>query len=170
MTLDDNAAAYGLFQLVFANLVQQFATAVFYIQRNQNPGLHFNEVFRRDFSRLRDILKDELKQFEANSFHDMEVQDIRNACAKAATLAEWRNPRVHARVQIDANGIAIYDKVTLKRLAIDRDDCLEKIRQAIGIQMNLDQAVGQLLRNVQSQQQITAMLDEIFKTVENQNA
>ncbi len=102
MKLDENAAAFGLFQLSFANLVQRFAVAVFFIQRINQPNLKFEDVFRRKFSRLREELKKELKQFDGR-LHDMELQELRRVCAKAGDLAAWRNQRAHARVQIDEN-------------------------------------------------------------------
>jgi hypothetical protein len=75
---------------------------------------------------------------------------------------------VHARVRIDGNGIAIYDGRTLKRLTISRAECVAKIEQAIALTVDLDSNMGDLLRNVESQKKISNMLDEIFKTVEDQ--
>lgn len=142
MTLDENAAAYGLFQLTFANLVERFA--------------------------VKD-LKKELKEFERQSLHDVVVREIRNACAKAATLAAWRNPRIHARVQISDNGIRIYDQKTRKPLAVNRDECIKKIEQALSIRSNLDYSAGELLKHVHSGAKIRARLREIFKTIEDRN-
>ena len=52
MKLDDNAAAFGLFQLAFANLTQQLAMAVFYLRRINEPDLRFEQVFKMEFSRF----------------------------------------------------------------------------------------------------------------------
>jgi hypothetical protein len=166
MKLDENVAAFGLFHLTFANLVQEFAVAVFRIRGVKNPSIKFEDIFWRDFGPLRDDLKDELKQFDAQ-VHYVELQEIRAICANAATLAAWRNPRIHARVKLEANGIAIYDSKTGKQLSIGRDECVDNIEQAVGLAMNLDYNVGQLLKDATSLSQISAEIAEILKTVED---
>ncbi len=168
MNLDENAAAFGLFQLTFTNLTQQFAAALFHIRRIKEPDLKFEEIFKLRLSEVREALKKELKQFEGQSSFDMEVRDLLNVCAKTGSLAAWRNVRAHARVQIDANGITIFDWRTLKQLTINRDECVEKIQEAIGLTVLLDFNVGSLLRNIESDQKTREMLEEIFKTVEDQ--
>lgn len=47
MTLDDTAAAYGLFQVVFADLANHLAIATFRLREQKEPGLAFEEVFRQ---------------------------------------------------------------------------------------------------------------------------
>jgi hypothetical protein len=167
MKLDENAAAFGLFQLTFANLEQQFATAVFFIRRIKEPALEFEEVFQLRFADLLDALKKELKQFDGQSSHDEELHELRKICASAKNLSKWRNPRTHPRVQIDENGIAIYDWRTRQRLTIDRDECIMNIERAIAITVNLDFNVARLVRDVKSKKKIHDMLEEIFKTVED---
>jgi hypothetical protein len=167
--LDDNAAAFGLFQLTYADVEQQFATAVFFIRRIKEPGLKFEDVFKLPLSELRKSLKNELKQFEGQSSHEMELHDLRNACTKAEALANWRNPRAHPRVRVDENGITIYDWRTLKPLTINRDECIEKIEEAAGITASVAFNVGQILRELESQAEIDKKLDEIFKIFEDQD-
>jgi hypothetical protein len=169
VNLDQNAAAFGLFQLTFAHLEQQFATAVFFIRRIKEPDVKFEEIFKLRFSDLRDALKKELNQFEGQSSHDIELHDLRKVCVDAEDLSKWRNPRAHPRVQIDENGIAIYDWRTLQRLTIDRDECVGKIEKAIAITVNLDFNVARLVKDVESEKKIHEMLEEIFKTVDNQD-
>ena len=52
MTLDENAAAFGLFQLTFANLHQQLATVVFFLRQIEEPSLEFHEVFGLPYSSM----------------------------------------------------------------------------------------------------------------------
>jgi hypothetical protein len=167
--LDDNAAAFGLFQLTYADVEQQFAGAVFFIRRIKEPDLKFEDVFKLSFSELRKSLKKELKQFEGQSSHEMELHDLRSACAKAEALAKWRNPRAHPRVRVDENGITIYDWRTLKPLTIDRDECVEKIEEAAAITASVAFNVGQILRDLESQKEIDKKLDEIFKIFQDQD-
>jgi hypothetical protein len=47
----------------------------------------------------------------------------------------------------------IYDGRTLKRLTINRDECVVKIEQATELTVNLDSNMGDLLRNVESQKE-----------------
>jgi hypothetical protein len=168
MKLDENAAAFGLFHITFANLVQQFAVAVFLIRKLKDPSIKFEDVFKRDFGALRDDLKDELKQFDAYPLHNMELQEIRAICSKAGTLAAWRNPRIHARVKLEPNGITVYDSKTGKQLSINRDECSGKIEEAVGLALNLDFNMEQLLKNAAaSLTQTCADVAEIFKTIED---
>jgi hypothetical protein len=166
---DDNAAAFGLFQLTFAHLEQQFAAAVFFIRKINDPDVKFEEIFKLRFSDLRNALKRELKQFEGQSSHNMELHDLRKVCVDAEDLTKWRNPRAHPRVQIDKNGIAIYDWRTLQRLTINRDECAGMIEKAIAITVDLDFNVARLIKDVESEKKIHEMLEEIFKTVEGQD-
>ncbi|HWB84645.1 MAG TPA: hypothetical protein VG675_10940 [Bryobacteraceae bacterium] len=48
MTFNDTAAAYGLFQVVFADVVGHPARAKFRLRERREPGLRFDEVFRQE--------------------------------------------------------------------------------------------------------------------------
>jgi hypothetical protein len=167
MELDENVAAFGLFQLSFANLTQQLAASVFYIRRLKEPDLKFEMVFKCQFSELRKALKRELKRFNGQSLTEMDVQSLRHACATVGGLLKWRNARAHPRVQLDDNGITIYDWRTRKQLTINRDECVEKIHEAIKFTVLFEQHTGSLLRQLESKKRVAEMLDEIFKTVED---
>ena len=142
---------------------------MFFIRRIKEPDTKFEEIFKLRFSDLRNALKKELDQFEGQSSHDIELHDLRKVCVDAEDLAKWRNRRAHPRVHIDENGIAIYDFRTLQRLTINRDECAGKIEKAIAITVNLDFNVARLVKDVESEKKIHEMLEEIFKTVEDQD-
>jgi hypothetical protein len=167
MNLDEDAAAFGLFHLAFANLAQQLAAAVFYIRRTNQQSLKFEDVFGklRGFSKLCDALKTELKQFEGRSSTDMEVQHIRYICSKMGPLNVWRRAHTHPRVRIDESGFTIYDWQTRKRLRIDRDECLRKIQEAVSLGVELDQYVGSLLRQISSEKDVDKRVEEMLVEV-----
>jgi hypothetical protein len=167
MKLDETTAAFGMFHLAFANLTQQLASAVFLIRRIKEPNLKFQKVFRIEFSNLCKALMAELNQFDGRQAIDMDVKYVRHFCSKARDLSEWRNERVHARVQIDEGVITIYNSRTCKQLSLNCDECLAKIAEAIGFALALDQNVASLLRNLNSDQDLHEMLREIFRTVED---
>jgi hypothetical protein len=62
MKLDDAAAAYGLMQVVFADVTDRLACAVFELQRTHDASTDFTDIYRKDFKRIREALKEELKQ------------------------------------------------------------------------------------------------------------
>ena len=116
MKLDENAAAFGLFQLAFANLTQQLAMAVFYLRRLNEPDLKFEKVFKMEISRLHDSLLEQLLQFDSQQCLDMDLQHLRHRCRQIAVLATWRNDRAHPRVRFDNHGISIFNWRTGQRL------------------------------------------------------
>ena len=125
MTLDENAAAFGLFHLAFANLHQQLATVVFLLRRAQEPHLKFDEIFKLKFSRLQSALKEELRKLDRNSSMAVEIQLLRKACSDLGPLADWRNERVHARVRISENGIESFNWRTRTPLSVHRDEGID---------------------------------------------
>jgi hypothetical protein len=167
MILDENAAAFGLFQLAFANLHQQLATVVFFLRRAEEPNLKFGEVFGLTFSRLHKTLKKQLSKLDRNPSMSMEIQFLKKACSKIGPLARWRNDRAHPRVRIDENGIRIFNWKTGKALSLDREECLEKIHQAIRITVDIEMYGAGLSRQLDGKKKIDAMIDEIFKSLED---
>ncbi len=169
MKLDETAAAFGLFHLAFANLTQQLATAVFYIRRIKEPDLKFEKVFKQEFSKLRQTLLEELDQFDNQSTTEVDVQYLRHICDQLTIFSKWRNDRAHPRVQVDENGLRIYDWRTGKLLSINTYESIEKIQEAVSFTIGLEYNVGSLLNHIDSGKKLDEMLEEIFKTVDNQN-
>lgn len=46
MKLDATAAAYGLIQVVFADVTVRLARAVFFLQRQRDANVTFEQIFR----------------------------------------------------------------------------------------------------------------------------
>ncbi len=145
MTLDENAAAFGLFQLTFANLHQQLATVVFFLRQIEEPSLEFHEVFGLPYSSM-----------------SMQIQLLKKNHSEIGALARWRNDRAHPRVRIDENGIRIFNWKTGKALRLDRDECIEKIRQAIRITVDIEMFGASLSRQLKDKRKIDKMPAEIF--------
>jgi hypothetical protein len=49
MNLDDTAAAYGLFQVVFADIADHIAVAAFRLRELKEPELHSKQFLGRNF-------------------------------------------------------------------------------------------------------------------------
>jgi inorganic pyrophosphatase/exopolyphosphatase len=168
MNLDENAAAFGLFHLAYANLFQRLAATVHCVRQLNEPNLRFDEVFGETFSSLCQRLKKELKQFNTDQSPWL-VEDVRvlqNTCSKMRVLARWRNQRVHALVSMDEGGIRIYDSRTRKPLNIARVECEKKIREAIKLNVELEHRTRSLVSHVCSKKKMVAMLKEAFRKAE----
>ena len=131
MRVDPIAAAYGFFQIVFADLADTLADAVFHLRRRTEPDLKFEEVFRTEFRRLLTQFREELKHHEPRNSDAEDVTALRNACDSMSKLANWRNDRIHARVRNTEEGYALYDWRTRKRLAMTPEEIEAKTRDAI---------------------------------------
>ena len=62
--IDPLTASFGLFQIVFANFTECFATALFKLKQHEDQTLTFQQVFKGNFSEILEELKDQLKQLE----------------------------------------------------------------------------------------------------------
>jgi len=100
----------------------------------------------------------------------MELQLLLNACERIKVLGDWRNARIHPRVQIDEHGITIYDWRTRKQLIIDRDDTLLKIERTIWLTVELEQNAGILLRHLESERKWDEVFDKIWGNGENEES
>ena len=161
MTFNDTAAAYGLFQVVFADVVDHLAGATFHLRERKEPGLPFEKVFKQDASKILKQFRAELKQFDGRSSVAEYVHDLREACNTISTLMKWRNDRMHARVRMTDTGYALYDWRTRQRLEIHRDVIVENINLAVKVMMtfkaNIQPLVGLLALDEE--------LDKLFSTL-----
>ncbi len=145
MTLSDTAAAYGLFQVVCADLIDHLAVAVFRLRISKEPWLAFETVFRQEFKRTLKEIRRELRQFEDRSSVSDSLAAVRGACKVMSKLAVWRNDRVHARVRLTEEGYALYDWRTRRRLAITRAQIEQNIQVAIKAIVDLEAHVPHLV-------------------------
>lgn len=161
MTFNDTAAAYGLFQVVFAEVVDLLAGATFRLRERREPGLKFEEVFDQPFKKLLRQFRDELKQFDKRSSVGADVHDLREACKIMSRIAVWRNDRIHARVVMTESGYALYDWRTRHRLEMHQDVIVKNIELAIKVSVTLKSSVSPLI----GQLKLDEELDKLFKSM-----
>jgi hypothetical protein len=145
MKLDDTAAAYGLFQVVFADVTDHLAVAAFRLCELKEPGLAFETVFRQELSQILKQFRRELRQFDGRSPVSDSLHAVREACEIISRLAVWRNDRIHARVRLTEHGYALYDWRTGRRLQITREQIELKINLASTAMAELEGHVQHLV-------------------------
>jgi len=64
MRINETAAAYGLFQVIFADVADHLAIATFHLRKQKEPDLTFQTVFKQEFKRTLKQFRRELWQFE----------------------------------------------------------------------------------------------------------
>jgi len=145
MTLDDTAAAYGLFQVVFADVVDHLAGATFLLRERKEPGLTFEKVFRQELTQILKQFRCELFRFaEEPSLSDSLVA-LRQLCNIISELSVWRNDRIHAHVRLTEHGYALYNWRTRRRLEITREQIGLKINLAMKVMAEINTYVSDLL-------------------------
>lgn len=160
---DETSAAYGLFTITYAYLGQQLAGAVFYLRRRNEPKLQFPQVMKRSAEQLIDALLAELGEIETTAFGrevEREIDALRRICSEFRAVKDWRDQRIHARVQIDDSGIALFDWRTRKQLPMTAEECYEFRKRAIALAVGLDMHVGRML----DEAEIRAKIDELIST------
>lgn len=163
MKIDETAAAYGLFQLAFAEVTEYLAAALFRLRRDRETELEFAHVFRMKFSRMLSEFKEELKRFDGRTAVVEELGSLRGACSQMKALSQWRNCRSHARVRRVDDGLALYDWKTHKRLSITFEECEEKILEAGRVRIAL-MNVSRLVRDLE----FDRLFEHLFSTLDDE--
>lgn len=145
MNLNDTAAAYGLFQVVFADVVDHLAVATFRLRERKESGLDFERVFNQGFKKLMEQFRQELRQFDGRASVADSLHAVREACRIISELAVWRNDRIHARVHKSEHGYALYDWRTRRRLEISTERIQRNIDLAIKAIVELEAHVPHLV-------------------------
>ena len=161
MKFNDTAAAYGLFQVVFADLTDHLAVATFRLREQREPGLTFEAVFRQELTKILRQFRDELKQFDDRSVVADNVRELRDACVIISTLSSWRNDRVHARVRLAEQGYALFDWRTGRRLDITRAQIETNIEMAIKAIVALEANVQHLVHQLKWDEEF----EKLFRTL-----
>jgi hypothetical protein len=161
MKLDMTASAYGLIQVVFADVTVRLARAVFLLQKRKDANITFEGIFRKQFKQILGCFKDELKQLDqAYLVETPDVETFREMCDELATLAVWRNDRIHAIVEPVSDGFALYDRRTRKRLSISCEECKEIIERLTKVIVKLE-ALPAVLRSLDVEEEIDAFFDQL---------
>ncbi len=107
MKLSETAAAYGLFQLVYADAIDHLAFALFRFRQRNEPDLTFEIILRERHSDILKRLKNELGKFEGEPAGLAAVNEARETIFE---LKAWRDVRIHARVRLTEQGYELYDR------------------------------------------------------------
>jgi hypothetical protein len=162
MKLDMTAAAYGLIQVVFADVTNRLAQAVFVLQKRRDANITFERIFCAEFTRILRSFKIELKQLDqAHIVEADDVETLREICPELATLAVWRNDRIHARIEPVSDGLALYEWRTGKRLSISYEECTEIIERLTKVIVTLEAYLPPVLRSVDLEKEIDAFFDQL---------
>jgi len=148
MKLSDTAAAYGLFQVVFADLTDHLAQATYDLRAQREPGLGFETVFRQRFSRALEQFRCELQQFDQRSPDSESLDALREAAAIIPKVEKWRNERIHARVHLTEHGYVLRDWRTGRLLEITTEQVELQINLAIKAMVLFEAHVPRLVNLV----------------------
>jgi hypothetical protein len=148
MKLDDTAAAYGLVQVVFADVTDQLAYAVFTLKQASDNSVSSENISKCNFGPLLSEFKGELRQFSDVPSLDMTLTDLRNACRELKALSKWRNQRIHARVRRVAEGVALFNAKTGERPSISYVECEEIIQRLVNALVTLQTEIPCLVSSI----------------------
>jgi hypothetical protein len=165
MKLDSTAAAYGLIQVVFADVTDRLATAVFMLRQRRDSNVTFEETFAPGFKKILKAFKAELKQFDMQESMAGDIDALRDVCSQLATLSIWRNDRIHARVRQIDEGLALYDWRTSKRLSISYEECDKIIHDLTKVLVTLEAYIPALVGSLDFDREF----DAFFKGLEETN-
>lgn len=159
-TMNQTAAAYGLFQVVFADLADHLAAAAFYLRRRKEPSLKFEKVLKQEFSRTLKQLRKELKQLDGRTSESDSLHAVRRACDNASKLAAWRNDRIHARVKMTEDGYLLYH---WQGHALQMSDAQieQNIRLAIEVIVQLEGHMRHIVDPVDLKERILGLLSTL---------
>jgi hypothetical protein len=160
MRIDPTASAYGLFQVVFANVTYELARALYALRVRHDPTFTFEKV-PWQFSRMLKELRKELDQLEPDCHEKDSLAEVRRMCRIASNLAPWRDSRIHARVQQVDDGLALSDWKTGERLSITAAECEQRISTAVQVACNLPAHMSYLVREVDSRKAMSDFFENL---------
>ena len=150
MKIDPTASAYGLFQVLFADVADHIAGAIFELQKRQGKSVTLQEISHRGFKGLLREFRQELRNFKANGDLATELKALCAVCRRANALRIWRNARIHARVRRVDDGLALFDENGM-RLSISLVECEKMIDEALWIITNIDEHLQPLIDDLKFQ-------------------
>jgi len=161
MRFNETAMAFGLFQVVFADVIDHLAVATFRLRERSETGLVFEDVFGQESKRLLKQFRAELNRFDCRSDVSDEVRELRESCEIISRLRVWRNDRIHARIRMTEGGYALYDWRTRCRLDISCKEIETNIELAVKAIVTLEANVQYLFRELNWDEEF----EELFSTV-----
>ena len=131
LQIDKDAAAFGLFQLVYAALDERLGGAVLDLARANGERCSESEVRSKAFGKKVEVLKEAIKPLKSVGRRDLLSQDLAEmakAFQKIGEVQRWRKDRAHARVVFASNLVLVDEKG--KPLPITYGDCVKQIEKA----------------------------------------
>jgi len=152
MTVNDTVAWYGIFQVVFADVVEHLAKAMYDLRKEKEQDLTFNTVFEDafKFKKLMCQFRDELRRFDKVSAQASDsLHIVRAACQTMSEVANWRNERIHCRVKIRRDGgIVLYDSRTGYPLKVNSAQITKYIHRVQRAMVDLEAEIPNLIREL----------------------
>ena len=161
MKIDATAAAFGLFQVVFASVTSELALALFALRFRHDPQFTLAKV-PPQFSRMLKELRKELDNLRVSSHEKDSLAEVGRMCRIADGLATWRNSRIHARVKWTDKGLVLLNWKTGKRLSITAEECAQKTDAAVRVISNVTTHMSYLVRDFDSRKNLKAMFRELM--------
>jgi hypothetical protein len=140
LRIDSPMAAYGVFQIAFANLDTQVSRCLVDLCRCQKAKLAFSAFRRKPISERLRLLQRAVSHLRDEPSFNQEVGDLKEACELAESLSKWRNQRIHAEVRFIENQPVLLDE-SGKLLDIDLEACVEKTREAVRAKVGMQAAI-----------------------------
>lgn len=131
MFIDPEAAAYGVFQIAFARLDTRLSRSLVIACRCKEAGATFQIVRRMPLGARLDRVNKLITKVQTMKLGDAEIDDLARACEGARSVQAWRNDRVHAEVRFSPEGAPVLTDSNGRYLRIDREECDQKIREAV---------------------------------------
>jgi len=152
MDIDETACSYGLFQVAYAALDQKLTNSLVSFLRSRNQKLATNLVGPIPFGKRLKALETLAKTLDQDS---ESVQKFLAALALARAVSEWRNARIHPRVEFIGGIRPMLVSKDGSPLQIDVTICWEKIRQSSDALSGLDAYTDRLVTDME-------LLDEMM--------
>jgi len=163
MRFSSPAAAFGIFQLVYAEMTYKLAFALFRLRRLKEPKQTFIEVFRIPFGQMLREFKKELRQFDGSADVADELAAVRKTCCQMREIAKWRNECIHVMVRLEDDGYALYEWKTGQRLQMNLTECERRIQDAQKVIITLPDDVNHLVISAESDKWLDGELDKVLQ-------
>lgn len=139
MVIGQDVAAYGLFQIAFATLDTKLSRSLAALCRCESVTLTRAILTRMPFGQRLKLLQ---RAMQGHADDDT-LCELGGACKLAQKVQKWRNARIHAEVRFNENRPALFGPSG--PLRIDREECEQKIKEAIRAGIAMEAAVPHLV-------------------------
>jgi hypothetical protein len=134
MVIDQTAAAYGIFQIAFAEADEHLRTLLCHLYCPEKPETALDRVPWN----LADVVKTLRKELRVFKGRGASIQEyavkVTEACSRMKGLSNWRNDRLHAHVRRADNGAyVLVDKNTNEALSMKIVEITDNIDCALNI-------------------------------------